>query len=163
MHRPSLSQEPQNIIVREASAFIWAVLEVAGSPSLRDAAMALHPAELTVTMPGDRLRHMLFVAVATLCDQASQHVCRAAATEPGSDGFGAIPMVRSARRLVAAVQQASPQELAQAHAYFLAPPWSGELVKRRPVLADLSFGVARFMIECAADALSDDAMTGTGS
>jgi hypothetical protein len=147
--RPSQHYAPQGAVVRNASAFIWAVLVAAGSPSMREAAMMLHGSAPPATRRGDPLRHMLFVAVAVLCDQASRGSSGEAAASPAADGLCCAELVRSAQRLIASVEQASSQDLAGAHAYFLAPPWRHAFVEQWPWLADLSFGVARFMIECA--------------
>jgi hypothetical protein len=144
------SPDPQSPVVREASAFLWTVLERAGSPSLRDAATMLYPGELTVPKPESVLRHMLLVAVAILCDSTSVRLTSESATLRAAEGMRPTDVVQSAERVVAAVEQGSLQELAEAHAYFLAPPpWSRELVEQQPLLTDLAFGVVRFMIECA--------------
>jgi hypothetical protein len=146
---PPPSQDPQNVVVRDASAFLWTVLERAGSPILRDAAMALYPGGWAVPKPEDMLRHMLHVAVAVLCDAASIRLTGEPAPSPVADSTGTPALVRSAGRVVAAIEQASWEELAAAHSYFLAPPWSRALIEQRPLLADLAFGVTRFMIDCA--------------
>jgi hypothetical protein len=135
--------------VRDASVFLWTVLERAGSPSLREAAMALYPGGLAVPKLEDMLRHVLRVAVAVLCDAAGVRLTGEPAPSPAADGIEPTEVVQSAERAVAAIERASWEELAAAHSYFLAPPWSRELVERRPLLADLSFGVVRFMIDCA--------------
>jgi hypothetical protein len=153
--RPS-RQEPQNVVVRELSAFLWAVMEIAGSRSLRDAAKALFPRQRIEPTLRDRLQHMLLVAAATLCNSASEFPAATAATPTAARRLPVGDIVQSAHRSIAAVQHASAKELAEAHAYFLAsPPWWDELATPRTELADLSFGVARFMIECALDVLPD--------
>jgi len=140
----SSRQEPQNDVVRELGAFIRTVLDVAEPRSLRDAALTLFPDDLPSLQ--DRLPHMLLVAAATLCDSASLELA-------GNERTAAAEIVQSAQAAVAAVQRASARELAEAHGYFLAPPWRDELAAQQLELADLSFGVARFMIECASDCL----------
>jgi hypothetical protein len=114
------------VVVRDASAFLWTVLEHAGSPTLRDAAMALYPGGPAVPKPEDMLRHMLRVTVAVLCDAASVRLASEPAPSPVVDTIGSTEIVQSAGRVVAAIEQASWEEL-----------------------ADLAFGVTRFMIDCA--------------
>jgi hypothetical protein len=143
----SSRQEPQNAVVRELSAFIWMVMEVAEPRTLRDAALALFPDEPVAPTLRDRLEHMLLVATATLCDSASLDLAGTETTTTAAD------IAQSAQEAVAAVQRAAARELAEAHAYFLAPPWRDELAEQQLELADLSFGIARFMIECASDCL----------
>jgi hypothetical protein len=142
-------QEAENSIVREASVFLWTVLERTGSPSLRDAALALYPGRLAVPKPEDTLRYMLHVAVAVLCDAAGVRLTGEQAPSPAADSIEPTEIVQSAERAIAAIEWASWEELAEAHSYFLAPSWSRALVERRPLLADLAFGVVRFMIDCA--------------
>jgi hypothetical protein len=135
-------------LLREASALLWTILEHGGSPILRDAATALYSCGPAVPRPEDTLRHMLHVALAVLCDSASIAV----AGEPAPLVAGSITpsqLVASAERVIEALEEASWVELADAHSYFLAPPWSWTLAIERPLLADLAFGIARFMIDCA--------------
>jgi hypothetical protein len=142
----SRRREPQNTIVRELSTFIRTVMEVAEARALREAALVLLPDERVAPALRDRLHHMLSVAVATLCDSASLN--------PAGDEIAATSdLVQSAQAAVASVERASSRELADAHAYFLAPPWRDEVAQEQRELADLSFGVARFMIECASECL----------
>jgi hypothetical protein len=151
--RPS-RQEPDNVVVRELGAFVRMVVEAAGSRSLQDAAAALFPQERVAPALSDRLRHMLLVAVATLCDSAGPGPTDDDDDDDDDDtATAAEDIVRSAQCSIAAVQQAASAELAEAHAYFLAPPWRGELAAQQAELADLGFGVARFMIECASECL----------
>jgi hypothetical protein len=155
IHPRSSRQEPQNVVVRELSAFLWAVMEIAGSRSLLDAANALFPRERVEPTLRDRLHHMLLVAAATLCNSASELPAATAATPTAAKRLPVAGIVQSAHGSIAAVQQASAKELAEAHAYFLAPPWWDELATQQTELAELSFGVARFMIECGLDVLPD--------
>jgi hypothetical protein len=154
-HPTSSRQEPQNVVVRELSAFLWAVMEIAGSRSLFDAAEALFPRERIAPTLCGRLQHMLLVAAATLCNSASEFSAATAATPSAARRLPVADIVQSAHDSIAAVQHAAAKELAEAHAYFLAPPWWDELATEQTELADLSFGVARFMIECALDVLPD--------
>jgi hypothetical protein len=95
------------------------------------------------------LRHLLRVAVAVLCDTASVRLTGEPRPSPAANSIGPSEVVQSADRAIAAIERASWKELAEAHSYFLAPPWSRELVEQRPLLGDLGFGVVRFMIDCA--------------
>jgi hypothetical protein len=146
--RPA-AEGPQAGVVREASAMLWTVLEHGGSPVLQDAAMALYPAEVAVPKAEDTLRHMLRVALAVLFDSASVPVSGEPAAAPVADSAWPAQLVESAERVVAALEQATWVELADAHSYFLAPPWGRALSEQRPLLTDLAFGVVRFMIDCA--------------
>lgn len=149
MTGPAKPQAPRNMIVRDASAFLWAVLEQPGAASLGAAALALCPGEMAVPKREDILRHMLFVAVAVLCEAASVRLFGEPAAAAAALAVEPRDIVQSAERAIAAIERASVQELAEAHAYFLAPCWSGALVDERRSLAELCFGVARFMIDCA--------------
>jgi hypothetical protein len=149
---PPPRQEPENTVVRDASVFLWTVLERAGSPSLREAAVALYPGGPAAPELEDMLRHVLRVAVAGLCDAASVRLTGEPPPAPADDGIGSVgaaEVARSAERVVSAIERAAWEELAEAHSYFLAPPWSRELAERRPSLAGLAFSVVRFMIDCA--------------
>ena len=139
----------QTNVIRAASAFIWLVVEGAGSRSLRDAAVALYPEEIVTAAPFDRLRYMLFAAAAVLCNSASRSPGNGPSSPPAVDGLTTAQVMRLAQRLVGAIQRASRKELASAHAYFLAPPWRHVLAEGRPFLAVLSVALVRFMIECA--------------
>jgi hypothetical protein len=134
--------------VREASVLLWTILEHGGSPILRDAATVLYPGGLALPKPEDTLRYMLHVALAVLCDSASIPVTG----EPAPSVAGSITpsqLVASAERVIEALEEASWVELADAHSYFLAPPWGRALAEERPLLADLAFGIVRFGIDCA--------------
>jgi hypothetical protein len=92
---------------------------------------------------------MLQVALAVLFDSASVPVTGEPAASPVASSIGSTQLVESAERVVSALEAASWLELADAHSYFLAPPWSRALAEQRPLLTDLAFGVMRFMIDCA--------------
>jgi hypothetical protein len=111
--------------------------------------MALYPDGFAVPKPEDTLRHMLHVAVAVLCDAASVSLTGEPSFSVVADSIVPTEIAESAERVVKAIEEATWEELAQAHSYFLAPPWSQALIEQRPLLADLAFGVARFMIDCA--------------
>jgi hypothetical protein len=96
------------------------------------------------------LRHMLSVAAAILCDSASVHVTGEPPTDASED-IDPAEIVQSAERAIAAVERASLLDLAEARVHFLAPQWSEKLVEERPLLADLAFGIVRFMLKCATD------------
>jgi hypothetical protein len=148
MAAPSIPDDPQSRVVREASAFLWTVLEHGGSPTLRDAALALYPGGLAVPKAEDTLRHMLRVAVAVLCDSGSVRVIGEPAPV-ATESIGPTEVIRSAERVVVAIEEATWDELAEAHSYFLAPPWSRALNEQRPLLTDLALGIIRFMLDCA--------------
>jgi hypothetical protein len=150
MAGPSTPEDPKSLVVREASAFLWTVLEYVGSPTLGAAALALYPGGLAVPKPEDALRHMLRVAVAVLCDAASVRVTGEPAPLPTAvESIKPSQVIQSAERVVAAIEEATWEELAEAHSYFLAPPWSSALSVRRPLMTDLALGVVRFMLDCA--------------
>jgi hypothetical protein len=150
MAEPSAGEGSPNAVITEASAFLRTVLERAGSRPLGEAAFALYPGRRVRPKPEDMLRHMLYVAAAILCDSASVQVTR----EPPGDAPGDInpaEIVQSAERAIAAFERASLLDLTEARVHFLAPQWSDELLKHRPLLADLALGIVRFMLKCATD------------
>lgn len=141
---------PSNV-VRELSAFVWTVLELAGAPALRDAGSAVYPFEPDdAAPPEDELRDMLLAAAAALCQFAGPCESDEKVKPPACD-VAAADVLQAAHRLIAALEQASRAELDEAQAYFEAPPWSRVLAARQPALTELGIGVARFMIDCAAE------------
>jgi hypothetical protein len=149
MHGHGIHHEIRPNIVRAASTFVWVVLESAGSRSLMDAAVVLSPSAIGAGALTDNLRHTLFLATSTLCYYASRRVIDEQPRSPGVNGIGTVQVVHLARRLISAIQRASPRELSEAHAYFLAPPWHHVVAEYQPTLTDLGVGITRFMIDCA--------------
>jgi hypothetical protein len=150
MAEPSTTEGSPNAIITEATAFLRTVLERASSRTLGEAAFSLYPGRLLRPKPEDMLRHMLSVAAAILCDSASVHVTGEPPTDASED-IDPAEIVQSAERAIAAVERASLLDLAEARVHFLAPQWSEKLVEERPLLADLAFGIVRFMLKCATD------------
>jgi hypothetical protein len=150
MAEPSTAEGSPNAIITEASAFLRTVLERAGSRPVGEAAFLLYPGRLVRPKPEDMLRHMLYVAAAILCDAASVQVTGEPPVDAPED-IDPAEIVQAAERAIAALETASLLDLTEARVHFLEPQWSEELLKQRPLLADLALGILRFMLKCATD------------
>jgi hypothetical protein len=139
----------QNDVVRAASAAVWMVLETAGSPALQEAAGILHRAEVGGTRLRDRLRYILYVSMAVLCDSASLVLADEPHQSQAADCLESGDIVQRARTLIGILEQARLEDLSDAYGYFLAPPWASHVRDQRPRLHRLAFDITRFMIDRA--------------
>jgi hypothetical protein len=150
MAEPSTAEGSPNAVIIEATAFLRAVLERAGSRPLGEAAFLLYPGRLVRPKPEEMLRHMLSVAAAILCDAAGVEITGEPPIDTPAD-IDPAEVVQSAERAIVALEAASLLDLTEARVHFLEPRWSEELLKQRPLLADLALGIVRFMLKCATD------------
>jgi hypothetical protein len=140
---------PHNDVVRIASGAVWTVLETAGSPALQEAAAVLHRVELGGPRLLDKLRYILYVSVAVLCDSASMILSDEPQQSQAADCVRSADIVELARRLISVLEQASLEDLSKAYSYFLAPHWVSRVRDQRPRLHRLALDITRFMIERA--------------